>query len=113
MNLKPLLTTVGKLQTALHSKAKAEPEYRFYALYDKLYRPDVLTVAFHCCRSNKGAAGVDGRGPGVAGSGLYGSGRCGPERVFRQHSAPRTDEVRGSANQRWAHAASAQDVARS
>jgi RNA-directed DNA polymerase len=59
VNLKPLLTTVGKLQTALHSKAKAEPEYRFYALYDKIYRPDVLTVAFHRCRSNKGAAGVD------------------------------------------------------
>jgi RNA-directed DNA polymerase len=60
-NLKPLLKTVGKLQTALHSKAKAEPEYRFYALYDKIYRQDVLTVAYHRCRSNKGAAGVDGQ----------------------------------------------------
>ncbi len=59
MNLQPLVITVGKLQTALHSKAKAEPEYRFYALYDKIYRPDVLTVAYHRCRSNKGAAGVD------------------------------------------------------
>ena len=61
MNLKPLQTTVGKLQTALHSKAKAEPKYRFYALYDKIYRPDVLTVAYHRCRSNQGAAGVDGQ----------------------------------------------------
>ncbi len=61
MNLQPLVITVGKLQTALHSKAKAEPKYRFYALYDKIYRPDVPTVAYHRCRSNKGAAGVDGR----------------------------------------------------
>jgi RNA-directed DNA polymerase len=61
MNLQPLLTTVGKLQTALHSKAKAVPEYRFYALYDKIYRSDVLTVAYHRCRSHQGAAGVDGQ----------------------------------------------------
>ena len=61
MNLEPLLQTVGKLQTALQSKAKAEPGYRFYALYDKIYRPDVLTVAYHRCRSNQGAAGVDGQ----------------------------------------------------
>lgn len=61
MNLQPLLTTVGKLQTALHAKAKAAPKYRFYALYDKLYRADVLSVAYHNCRSNQGAAGVDGQ----------------------------------------------------
>lgn len=61
MNLQPLLKTVGKLQTALHAKAKAEPKYRFYALYDKLYRSDVLTVAYHRCRTNQGAAGVDGQ----------------------------------------------------
>jgi len=59
MNLQPLLTTVGKLRTALHAKAKANPTYRFYALYDKLYRPDVLTLAYYRCRANKGAAGVD------------------------------------------------------
>jgi len=51
---------VRKLQTALHAKAKAEPEFRFYALYDKLYRADVLAYAYDCCRANKGAAGVDG-----------------------------------------------------
>jgi group II intron reverse transcriptase/maturase len=61
MNLEPLLTTVGKLQTALQTKAKAEPEYRFYLLYDKLYRSDVLTLAYHRCRSHQGAAGVDGQ----------------------------------------------------
>ena len=51
--------SVQKLQTALHAKAKAEPEYRFYALYDKMYRKDVLEFAYRCCRANKGAAGVD------------------------------------------------------
>lgn len=51
---------VQKLRTALHAKAKDEPGFRFYALYDKIYRMDVLTHAYDCCRANKGAAGVDG-----------------------------------------------------
>ena len=50
---------VQKLQAALHAKAKGSPDYRFYALYDKVYRKDVLTFAYDCCKSNKGAAGVD------------------------------------------------------
>ena len=48
-----------KLQTALHAKAKAEPGYRFYALYDKIGRADILAHAYAQCRSNKGAPGVD------------------------------------------------------
>lgn len=52
---------VQKLQKALHAKAKAEPGYRFYALYDKLYRQDVMMHAYARCRANKGAAGVDGQ----------------------------------------------------
>src|SRR5205823_5871866 len=52
---------VRKLQTALHAKAKAAPSYRFYLLYDKLYRPDVLHHAYQRCKANQGAAGVDGQ----------------------------------------------------
>ena len=51
--------SVQKLQTALHAKAKAEAGYRFYALYDKIYREDILAHAYAQCRSNKGAPGVD------------------------------------------------------
>ena len=51
----------GKLQATLHAKAKRAPNYRFYALYDKVYRADVLLYAYHCCRANGGAAGIDGQ----------------------------------------------------
>src|SRR5580692_9801924 len=50
---------VQKLQMALHAKAKAEAGYRFYALYDKISRDDILAHAYAQCRSNKGAPGVD------------------------------------------------------
>src|SRR4030088_741377 len=52
---------VQKLQMALHAKAKAEAGYRFYALYDKISREDILAHAYAQCRSNKGAPGVDGQ----------------------------------------------------
>ena len=51
--------SVQKLQAALHDKAKKSPYFRFYALYDKVYRKDVLTFAYECCKANGGAAGVD------------------------------------------------------
>lgn len=53
--------SVQKVQKALHDKAKESPDFRFYALYDKVYRKDVLAFAYECCKANGGAAGVDGQ----------------------------------------------------
>jgi group II intron reverse transcriptase/maturase len=47
------------LQTALHAKAKESPSCRFHALYDKVYRTDVLAHAYDRCKANDGAAGID------------------------------------------------------
>ena len=47
-------TKVGQLQDALHAKAKESPNYRFYALYDKVYRADVLWHAYRVCQFNDG-----------------------------------------------------------
>ena len=51
---------VQRLQTALHAKAKEAPGFRFYSLSDKVWRDDVLVVAWQAVRRNGGAAGVDG-----------------------------------------------------
>jgi RNA-directed DNA polymerase len=59
MSLPTPSETVEKLQTSLQIKAKAEPAFRFYALWDKVCRQDVLQEAYRRCRANAGAAGVD------------------------------------------------------
>jgi RNA-directed DNA polymerase len=55
------LPKVQKLQATLHAKAKSAPNYRFYALYDKVWRRDVLAFAYGISFANQGAAGVDGQ----------------------------------------------------
>ena len=52
---------VWNLQQSLQAKAKANPTLRFYSLYDKIYRRDVLAHAWQRCRANGGSAGVDGQ----------------------------------------------------
>jgi group II intron reverse transcriptase/maturase len=60
VSLKPP-ESVRKLRETLHAKAKGNPGYRFYSLYDKVYRNDILHHAWQRCRANGGAAGVDGQ----------------------------------------------------
>jgi retron-type reverse transcriptase len=59
MSLSTSRYSVEKLQSSLQAKAKSEPNYRFYSLWDKICRSDVLREAYRRSRANAGAPGVD------------------------------------------------------
>jgi len=52
--------TIRTLQRKLYAKAKQQPAYRFHALYDKLYRADILSHAWRLVKANRGRPGIDG-----------------------------------------------------
>lgn len=56
----PNIDRIREFQRKLHEKAKADPKYRFYSLYDKAYRMDILEEAYRKAKANGGTSGVDG-----------------------------------------------------
>src|SRR2546430_924866 len=82
-------TKIRMLQRKLYQKAKEEPSYRFYLLYDKMHREDVLAHAYALVKSNQGAPGVDGQS-------FWGIESQGLEDCRSGHAASDQDVVKGA-----------------
>src|SRR5712691_9575955 len=104
---------IRMLQRKLYQKAKEEPSYRFYLLYDKMYREDLLAHAYALAKSNQGAPGVDGQSFwGIESQGLeeWLSGIREDLRAKTYQPQPVRRAMNGSEDCRSGHAASDQDV---
>jgi len=77
---------IRDLQIKLYRKAKNEPGYRFYMLYDKIYREDILAHAYKLARANKGAPGVDGQSFEDIESGVLGEWLAGIRQELRSQT---------------------------
>src|SRR4051794_41793234 len=99
IGLPSLHDRVGRLQTSLQAKAKAEPAYRFYTLWDKVCRADVLAEAYRRCRANRGTAGGDGETVAAIEADGVEAGLGGPRQGVRPPALPAPPPPRGGGPQ--------------